>query len=95
MNKVRDLDMQSALKALEREFQHGEFCNVQLDPVVRSCDHRTVQFDRQRNELVQGAIEPDLITVSKKRDPGERRTCDAACVEEVPRSPYWRGSRRF
>src|SRR4030088_183998 len=46
MKKIRNTNVQSAEKPLQRNFQNGKLCDVYLKSMVGTCSHGAEQFDR-------------------------------------------------
>ncbi len=57
---------------------------MQVDAAIRRRRDCSIQSDGKRNmQLVNGAVQRNLVPVSRERDIGERRTCDRAGIEVV------------
>src|SRR5580704_14490683 len=75
--------MKAAEQTLHRNLQHIELCDVELHAAVGNSGKRTGQLNGQRDDLVHGAVQLELLALWLERDTLERRIGRRACVEVV------------
>src|ERR1700730_9182576 len=83
MQEVRDGNVQTPEKRLQRKLQNAEFGDVYLNSAIRDSGDGAGQSLGEWNELVQSPAELDLISVPGNRDVLQRRARHCTRVEEV------------
>ena len=80
--------MEATEEAFQRDLQYVEFCDVKLDPIIRSGREGTDEFGGKRKDLVYGAVQLELIAFGLNRDVLERGIGRRTGVKVVADVPY-------